>query len=95
VSFRRFKVLDLFFPVPENAILRIKEWIDSKKRLPESTAMYALKLDDNETLLAYFCSDKCMPIMKNFESSYWWSRHGHEMIPQDWVTHWSELVKED
>ena len=84
--FKRFLVLDLFHK-PKNGPL---DWINANEKLPENHGIYKVRLKNEDEILAYFCHDKCMPLMEYFKGtpSYWWSKS--DQSPLHDVTHWGK-----
>lgn len=86
--FKRFTVLDLFYPEYKDPV---KEWVDVKKDLPRhDTGIYKVRLSDESETVAYYCRDKCEPMMKYVKrnSSCWWDKQ--DKVPLYDVTHWGK-----
>jgi hypothetical protein len=85
--FKRFQVLDLFCNEENNNV----EWIDVKDEMPKITAsIFKVRLSNGNEVLAYYCQDKCMPMMTYFkgEPTYWWDKQTKEPLYN--VTHWGK-----
>jgi hypothetical protein len=84
--FKRFQVLDLFHG---NKSFDVKEWVDVEKELPEGKqGIFKVKLSNGTEVLAYFCQDKLVPMMKYIKGdlSYWWDKSTQQPLYN--VTHW-------
>lgn len=88
MSFKRFQVIDLF---NADKSFEVKEWIDAEKEIPqERNGIYKVKLNNGNECKAYFCQDKCAPLMHYLKmpSSYWWDKETQEPLYN--VTHWGK-----
>lgn len=77
--FKRFQVLDLFYPTDK---INVKNWVSVTDELPSKNGIYKVRLNNKNEVFSYFCLDRCSGLTKyvGLKSCYWWDKSSKEPL---------------